>query len=72
MEEKDTSLWAELEELRSQRPYKTHESCFFEKVDWVATETLGSAQERRPDLAQRRVFAGPVPREAFGKRCPHF
>ena len=64
MEEKDTSLWVELEGPRGQRPYKTHESCFFEKVGWVAIETLGSAQERRPELAQRRVFAGSVPRES--------
>ena len=71
VEEKDTLLWAELEELRGQRPYKTHEPCFFEKVGWVATETLGSAQEQRPELAQRRVFAGPVPREACGKGCPY-
>ena len=40
MEEKDTSLWVELEELRGLQPYKTHESCFFEKVGWVAIETL--------------------------------
>ena len=71
VEEKHTLLWTELEEFRGQRPYITHKPCFFEKVGSVATETLGSAQERRPKLAQRIIYAGPGPREACGKGCPH-
>ena len=67
MEEEDTSLWAELEELKGQRPHETHKSCFVEKVGWVAAETLGSAQERGPELAQRRVCVGRYPVERSEK-----